>query len=100
MPELGELTLQWFAGRVGEPFVIHPPAGQPVQARLAEVTKLSDPFTDGARESFSVLFRADRERILAQGVYRIENEAMGEVGMFIVPLEPDAEGARYEAIFT
>lgn len=100
MADLSELTLDSFTERMGESFTIHPAIGSPVEARLAQATRLSDPFAEGARESFSVLFRADRERILPQGMYRLENEALGALEMFIVPLEPDAEGARYEAIFS
>lgn len=100
MPDAGELALESFTGRIGERFEIHPPDGPPLVTRLTEATRLGEPLFRGGREPFSLLFRhPDTNRILPQGTYRMENEVLGVLELFIIPRQPDAEGARYEALF-
>jgi len=38
--------------------------------------------------------------ILPQRIYRVEHDAIGVCEIFLVPLTPDADGARYQAVFT
>ena len=52
------------------------------------------------REPFSLLFRGPGNLQLPQRTYRIEHDPMGTFDLFIVPLGPDDQGFRYEAIFT
>jgi hypothetical protein len=67
---------------------------------LVEVTRLKPDYGQGPREEpFAVLFRGPRTAILPQRTYRIENEKMGTLDVFIVPVGPDAQGMRYEAVF-
>lgn len=35
-----------------------------------------------------------------QGIHRVEHEQLGSLEIFLVPLGPDQQGMRYEAIFT
>ena len=105
---LEHFTTATFAGRVGETFRILPDGGRPVDAALAEVTVLGASATgsavtgrDGGRgEAFSLVFRAPREASLPQRTYRVEHDAIGAFELFLVPIGPDREGMRYEAVFT
>ena len=100
MPDLGALTLEIFSERLGEPFRVHPPTGPPIEVELAEVGKLGDAPAPGIRAPFSIEFTGPADQILHQAIYRIDNDALGSVEVFLVPLQPDARGARYEAVFT
>jgi hypothetical protein len=37
---------------------------------------------------------------LRQRTCALENVAIGNFGLLLVPIEPDAQGMRYEAVFT
>jgi hypothetical protein len=52
------------------------------------------------RLPFSLLFRGPRGIVLPQRIYTLSHTTLGTFGLFLVPIGPDAEGMRYEAIFT
>lgn len=65
---------------------------------LAEVSDIGD--GSGPRaQPFSLIFRAPAGVYLPQQIYRLQNEDMGAMELFLVPLQPDAEGGRLQAIF-
>ncbi len=66
---------------------------------LAEVAGLGSGGA-GRRDPYSLTFRGPPTPILPQRIYRIRHPRMGELDLFLVPIGPDAEGMRYEAIFT
>jgi hypothetical protein len=37
---------------------------------------------------------------LPQRIYRIEHATLGAFDLFLVPIGPDAQGLRYQAVFT
>jgi hypothetical protein len=100
MPDVGELSLESFADRLGEPLRIRTTDAHVVEVRLVEASALGDPFVPGGRAPFSLVFRGPAEQILPQTTYRIEHEAIGSFELFLVPLQPDGDGARYQAVFT
>ncbi|MGO9960811.1 MAG: DUF6916 family protein, partial [Solirubrobacteraceae bacterium] len=53
----------------------------------------------GLRAPFSLIFTAPSPPILAQGMRRLTHDSLGELDLFLVPLQPDSGGARYQAIF-
>ena len=63
---------------------------------LFEVTE-GDPTS--VQEHFSLVFRGPHDRVLSQGMCRMEHAAMGAFVLFIVPVGPDARGMRYQAVF-
>jgi hypothetical protein len=63
---------------------------------LCEVTERE---VAGEWETFSVRLRGDADRQLGQRTYELEHEDLGVLELFIVPIEPDSVGARYEAVF-
>jgi hypothetical protein len=52
------------------------------------------------RQPFSLVFRAAKEVVLPQRIYQLEHDTMGTLELFLVPIGPDQEGMRYEAVFT
>ena len=66
---------------------------------LAEVTGLGHG-APGRRDPYSLVFRGPASPILPQRIYRLRHEHMGDLELFLVPIGPDGEGMRYEAIFT
>jgi hypothetical protein len=56
------------------------------------------------RRPFSLIFRGaflgpEGNRYLPQRMYTMENEKLGRLEIFIVPIGPDGDGMRYEAVF-
>ncbi len=89
-----------FAGREGEEFRVSsesPPAE--LQMTLTSVTTRGTAVPEGGRQPFSVVMHGPLEPVLPQCTYRFEHPATGPFDMFIVPLGPDREGMRYEAVF-
>ncbi len=66
---------------------------------LVEITALGSGAA-GRRDPYSLVFRGPPAPILPQRIYRIRHGRMGELEIFLVPIGPDGEGMRYEAIFT
>lgn len=68
---------------------------------LAEVRDLGVRATpEGPLENYSLMFRsAVRDRYAPQATYRLDQARLGSLEVFLVPLGPDAEGMRYEAVF-
>jgi hypothetical protein len=108
---LETFTTETFAPRVGETFRILPDGGAPVDATLVEVTPLGESATGasvsgradgggGRPQAFSLVFRAQPAVLLSQRIYRTEHGALGAFDLFLVPIGPDADGMRYEAVFT
>ena len=50
-------------------------------------------------ENFSLLFRAPLDTQPVQNVYRLENEILGPMDVFLVPVKNDLEGIYFEAVF-
>lgn len=95
---LDTLTREDFVSRLGETFRVGEPG---VDLVLAEARDLS--MSGGSpglrRAPFSLLFRGPTQPLLAQRIWALANEALGPLEIFLVPIGPDADGMRYEAIF-
>jgi hypothetical protein len=50
-------------------------------------------------ERFSIYFTGPAKPFLPQNTYSMSHDAMGAFDLFLVPIKPDGEGARYEAVF-
>jgi hypothetical protein len=106
MADLGQLTLETFSGHLGDPFLIRPaaptqavPPDFVVEGRLIEAEALGEAPAAGLRAPFSLVFSGASEPILGQGVWRVEHAALGTIELFLVPLQPQPDGARYQVIF-
>jgi hypothetical protein len=96
---LESLTHESFRPHLASAFRVEH-AGTSVTLTLIEVTVLGGDTASARRQPFSLLFRGPRVPLLPQRIHRLEHERMGGLELFIVPLGPDGDGLRYEAIFT
>ena len=94
MPDLDKLTADDFAALRGDRFRISPDGAEPFETELVEVTEI--PREPGGRVPFSLVFQGGPDPPLPQRIYRVENERLGAIEIFLVPIAAD----RYEAVFT
>lgn len=53
------------------------------------------------RKPFSLVFHGQRGLHFPQQIVTMENDTMGELSIFVVPIAPDEHGdSRFEAVFT
>jgi hypothetical protein len=90
-----------FTAYVQQRFHIYAQSGTPLEAELVAVKQISAKPGAGTakRKPFSIVFRCSDKPPLAQGIYKVENEKMGTLDIFIIPIGPDDEGFCYEAVF-
>ena len=103
MAELQWLTHEQFVDRVSETFEVRDDSVTAVTLTLVD-TSVSDASggtgPDGAeRRQFTLLFRGPVDPCLPQRTYRLEHGELGALDIFLVPIGPDSEGMRYEAVF-
>jgi hypothetical protein len=94
------LRRETFEPHVGTKFTIVPGDGSREETVLAVVFSLGAAYLPDGREPFSLVFKAATRRVLPQRIYRLEHSVMPEMDVFLVPIQPDADGQRYEAVFT
>ena len=97
---LDKLTTEDFEPHLGEVFYIQAEGLEPLEAELIEVMTLSSGPTEGRRPFSIVLRTGQQDSYLGQAIYRVGHEALGTLDLFLVPLGPDGQGMRYEAVFT
>jgi hypothetical protein len=99
---LDALTHESFRPHVGTDFAARLGPDATLRVTLIEVEATGPVPAGGAarRRPFSLIFRGPRAPVLPQRIYRLEHAAMGPLEIFIVPIGPDAEGMRYQAVFT
>lgn len=94
-----------FSAHLNQTFRIQLEDSDPLELELVDVALMGskedfDPEVTGRRYPFSLVFRGPQAPLLPQQVYPIEHETMGRLELFLVPVHPDRQGNRYEAIFT
>lgn len=98
---LDQLTPADFNPRIGEVFRLAPEEGDAVDAVLTEVTEQGAAPGEGQRAPFSVLFTAPAGSTAPQGTFTVDNDGLGSLELFLVPVQHDAaaDGVPYEAVF-
>jgi Domain of unknown function (DUF6916) len=91
-----------FEPHVGTKFRIALTGSEPLELELAEARSLGGQTIEGSRRlPFAVTFKGGpRDRYLPQRIYDLEHPTLGTLSIFLVPLGPDEEAMRYEAVFT
>ena len=64
---------------------------------LTEAKPLGHP--SASRQPFSLLFLCEMPEIMPQNIYLLRHPRMGEFGMFLVPVDRQAKGVVYQAVF-
>lgn len=100
-PVLDRLTVGMFEEQVGKTFRLLPTDAPALDLVLIEARNLSLHAGNPGprREPFSLVFRGPTRPILPQRIYPLENEALGRLEIFLVPIAAEADGVKYEAIF-
>lgn len=101
MTPLESLSAETFRGCLNQTFHIET-GEETIAAELVEVEAIKSHSRREDKAPFSVLFQGPLEKPLPQRIYRLSNDALGELEIFLVPLGPDAEGKAmiYESVFT
>ncbi len=96
---LDQLTLQTFEKLVGSRLRVSAEGLEAFEAELAEAKKLLTG-TD-KRDPFSILLLGPEDLVLPQMIYRVENEKLGALEIFLVTVGPAEDGRmQYEAVFS
>lgn len=99
-PDAPGYTLDRFAPLLGETFEIGD-GDHVLQAVLVEATDLREAQGAGLRSrQFSLVWRGPPGARLEQRIHRVSHPRLGDLGLFLVTIGPDAQGMRYEAVFT
>jgi hypothetical protein len=85
-----------FANHLNTKFRIFFRAEQATEVELTEVTKMRQ---KPRYEAFAVTFLAPNETPPEQGLYQIEHDQLAPMELFLVPVEQDAKGLSFEAVF-
>lgn len=96
------LHINDFFSCLEQKFKLYVEGGDIMDAQLVEVKALAannDYPIPSQRTPFSLVFLTVEKVVLPQQIYRVENEAMGEIQLFLVPIGQDEKGTRYEALF-
>jgi len=94
------LVLEDFSDKVGQSFVISEQGLPAIAFKLRKAEPLNPAFgLPGVRPPFSLFLVAEDPRILPQRIYRLANDALGEVSIVLVPVAKDAQGVTYQAVF-
>ena len=90
-----------FARHVGEAFRLHVRPDQVLDVDLVEARAARPAAAAPGRAecSFSLVFRSRGPAALSQRIYHLEHERLGALDLFLVPLGPDGQGMRLEAVF-
>jgi hypothetical protein len=97
---LAALTHERCTALVGAVFRMQLAPDRAIDLTLAEAKKLGGA-RPGRRAPFSLIFRpADPQFYAPQQIYPTTHPELGTLDLFLVPIRPDAAGARFEAVFT
>lgn len=75
-------------------------SADPVNLELVEVAvRKGEPSEQAGMERFSTFFYGPSSVLLPQRTYDLVHSEMGEMQIFIVPIQQDERGIKYEAVF-
>jgi hypothetical protein len=98
---LNTFSAETFQPFIGQAFRVRFSDGAATEITLVEVSA-TDTDTDPRRlrPPFRLVFTGPAGRAAPQAIYPVENDALGEMAIFLVPFSSDAQGISYEAIFS
>lgn len=101
MKDLDHLAKDDFDPHVGEEFALELDDETLPLELLSSQALTADTVESAARGPFSLIFRSPGEqRHAPQQVYTVRHPELGALEIFLVPLGPDDDGMRYEAVFS
>jgi hypothetical protein len=95
--DLAAVTPSDFEPAVDTVFEVAIGEGAQLELRLTEVALLRE--QPGARQPFALRFVGPSEPVLAQITHHVSHESLGELELFLGPVQSASEGIIYEAVF-
>jgi uncharacterized protein DUF6916 len=92
------LTIEMFADKLGQAFVIEEEGVPAIEFTLTEATPLRN-FANLPREPFSLVFATRGVEVLPQRMYALRHGDLGLQSIFLVPVGRKEDGVTYQAIF-
>ena len=94
------LELAHFEGLLGTAFPVRVEgAPEDLALELVEIRKLQENAGTSRKPPFALEFRGPMEPVLNQGMFPVVHPELGDLAIFMVPVGPDDQGMRYEAVF-
>ena len=92
-------TISQFEGRIGDTFRVIDADGPPLELDLVSAETVDEARPAELPQAFDLLFHGPLEPVLPQRIYRLENDSMDPLEIFIVPIGPVEGAMRYQAAF-
>jgi len=99
---MDKLALSAFESHVGSVFKLAADTHSEIDLILISAARMATtdpPGTPDSGRPFSLLFRGPETQPFGQGTQTLSHIVMGQIEIFLVPMQPDAEGPLYEAVF-
>ena len=94
-------TVERFLPHVGQVFSAVVSESHELRMVLSEIAALpSDASPLRRRQPFALVFHAAPDAYLPQQTYQVHGPGMDPFDCFLVPIGPDANGMRFEAIYS
>lgn len=90
------VTKEMFSENLNTKFRVQQESSDTVELELTQVTL---GITTSDNEQFALLFQGPQNPFLPQAMYHVEQERLGELDLFLVPVGRDQNGFQYEAVF-
>jgi len=97
---LSELTKEVWLQNLHGHFWLQIGPQEPIGLELVEVKSLGEKPSNDRREPFSLVFQGPSLPMLTQQMYTLQNEHIGDLNLFLVPIGAESGRFVYEAIFT
>ena len=98
MLDLATARCSQFAACVGQTFELPATTGS-ITLTLAAARPLGTAHPGATHTPFALTFHSTPALRLPQGIYRLENAALGTMEIFLVQIAADATASHFEAIF-
>jgi len=93
---LENLTRDAFAEQLNTKFNVY---FTPEKTSAAELIDVSELKKHSRQEVFSLLFLAPLDLPIEQRIYRMQHDVLGDLELFLAPVERTADGIKYESVF-
>lgn len=90
-----ELSKALFQQNLNTRFQFRDEAGE----HVLELVEVSGESNSPKFEYFSLVFRGESNKVLAQRTYQAQHDAMGAFDLFITPIGRSEQGTMYQAVF-
>ena len=97
MRDLAALTPADFEPAIGTVFEVDCGAAEPLPIRLSEVVTFTE--RPGHRQPFALRFEGPDSPVLAHVTHHIAHPDLGDLELFLGPVQSASAGITYEAVF-